>query len=102
MYDTLLKAVANEPRRRLLLDLLESNPQPDSPSAHGDRQLSSEEAKRQQVALYHNHLPMLENAGFIDWDETAGEVTKGPEFEDLEPLLRFLRDNQDELVGVST
>lgn len=102
MYDMVLKAVADEHRRRLLLDLLEANPQPDSPAARRDRQLSPEEAKRQQVALYHSHLPMLENAGFIDWDQSAGQVTKGPVFEDLEPLLRFLRDDHDELAANST
>lgn len=101
MYDMLMEALANEQRRRLLLHLLETDPQLDFPPLDEDRQRSPEEARREQIALYHNHLPMLEGAGFIDWDEEAGEVTKGPAFEDLEPLLQFLRDDWDEVTAPS-
>lgn len=98
---TVLKTIAVEHRRGLLFDLLDANPQPESPSTHGDRQLSSEEANRQQAAFCNSHLPMLENAEVIDRDEEAGEVTKGPAFENLEPLLRFLRDYRDGLSGIT-
>lgn len=78
-----------------------ANLQSDSPSTHGDRRISSEKEKRQQGALYHILLPILEATGFIDWQEEAGEVTKGPAFEDLEPLLRFLPDSRDGLSGIT-
>lgn len=99
MFDTVLRALAEPTRRRLLFDLMEANPRPDIPLSSGDRQFTPEEKKRQQIALNHKHLPMLESNGFINWDTEAGEVTKGRNFEDLEPVLSLLQENRDRFPG---
>jgi len=43
--------------------------------------------------MHHRHLPRLEDHGLIDWDERTGDVTKGAEFDAIEPLLTTLAEN---------
>jgi hypothetical protein len=47
------------------------------------------------VELRHVHLPKLESAGMIDWDQDDGSVSRGPAFEQYEPALRALVDAAD-------
>jgi len=49
------------------------------------------------VAMRHLHLPTLEEAGFIRWDRENDRVTKGPRFEEVEPLLHRLREVREDL-----
>jgi predicted transcriptional regulator len=49
------------------------------------------------VQLTHNHLPKLEDAGYIEWDRETDEITKGPRFDEIEPLLELIEDHADEL-----
>jgi hypothetical protein len=47
--------------------------------------------------LKQTHLPMLEAEGIIEWDRETGEISKGPNFEEIEPLLRLMREHADDL-----
>jgi len=47
--------------------------------------------------MQHVHLPKLADHGFIDWDQDTQRVTKGPQFDEIEPLLTVLRENHDVL-----
>ena len=40
--------------------------------------------------LYHRHLPKLAEMGLIEWNRETHQVTRGPEYERLRPLLAFL------------
>ncbi|WP_231189287.1 transcriptional regulator [Haladaptatus sp. DYF46] len=51
----------------------------------------------QTIAMQHIHLPKLADHGFIDWDQETQRVTKGPQFDEIEPLLTVLSENQDVL-----
>jgi hypothetical protein len=42
-------------------------------------------------------LPMLAEAGFIDWVRESGEIRRGPNFEELRPFLELIEAHQDEL-----
>lgn len=37
-----------------------------------------------EAELREVHLPMLDSAGYIDWDPETGRIEKGPRFEELE------------------
>ena len=50
-----------------------------------------------EIQLLHSHLPKLEDAGYIKWDRDAGEISKGPRFDDIEPLLELIENHADEL-----
>jgi hypothetical protein len=84
-------------RRRLLVALGKKNPRDEdditSDSIAGDG--DSLELFKQK--MYHQHLPKLEEAGFINWDRDSGTITRGPRFEEIEPLIELMNNHQDEL-----
>jgi hypothetical protein len=50
-----------------------------------------------ETELRRTHLPMLEEEGIIEWNRETGEISKGPNFEDIEPLLELMEEHADEL-----
>lgn len=42
------------------------------------------------------HLPVLEGYGFVDWQRDVGVVTRGPQYDEIVPLLAFLDDYRSE------
>jgi len=47
--------------------------------------------------LRHVHLPTLDERGFVDWVPESGEVSRGPNWNVLAPMLRLLDDYREEL-----
>lgn len=47
------------------------------------------------VGLVHTHLPKLQEEGFIEWDRDTGDISKGPHFEEIEPLLEFIQTHEE-------
>jgi hypothetical protein len=96
--DDALVLMASRYRRRLLVALTDHNPQDD-----GDTQLpvdvthEDEELERLRTDMTHVHLPKLEAAGVIEWDRDANEISKGPHFEELRPLVELMENHADEL-----
>lgn len=95
--DELFKALANVHRRRLLVALLDHNPQQDTVDLPEDAHRGDEALEALRQELFHHHLPKLEEAGFIRWNRDAGDVMKGPRFDEIRPLLELMRDHADEL-----
>lgn len=95
--DDAFKALADPERRQLLLALADQHPQSvrsldyldDSPS----EPMKNEEHR--QLLMQHGHLPMLEAAGFIEWHENGRELTRGPNFDVLRPLIEYLDEETD-------
>ena len=58
------------------------------------RSSQAEEIKRE---LEDQHLPMLEEAGFIEWHPETGEISEGPNFEQIRPILELIRNHPEEL-----
>jgi hypothetical protein len=94
--DTALDVLANAFRRRLLVALLERDPQ--VPVTPGDPPIEGEPSDRWSTYPTHAHLPKLDDTGFVEWDWEGGEVRRGPEFENITPLLKLLTDHADKLV----
>ena len=93
--DDVFVALADRQRRRLLLALLESNPQADgSVASQTDGGVDELDPA---LRMYHVHLPKLADYGFVEWDREAGEVTRGSRFAEIEPLLELLDDHRAEL-----
>ncbi|MFH5802123.1 ArsR family transcriptional regulator [Haladaptatus sp. CMAA 1911] len=96
--DSVLDAIANKYRRRLLVALLEHNPQDDDdPQIPADVEFEGEDLESLQIQMTHTHLPKLEDAGFIEWDRATNTVRKGPRFEEIRPLLELMHNHADEL-----
>lgn len=94
---TALYVLSDRYRRELLLALLDENPQDDDDRDPLDLLVADTEPTVLQTELYHKHLPMLESEGFIHWDRETGQISKGPDWEAIEPLLVLMDSHRDEL-----
>jgi SOS-response transcriptional repressor LexA len=96
MNDNAFNALAHEQRRTLLLDILESNPQDADVEPATGESAPTDAEQRAQTEMYHVHLPKLEEYGYIEWDEDTNEIIKGPQFEEIRPLLEFIASDRAE------
>ena len=48
-----------------------------------------------ELEFVHTHLPKLDNLGIIVWDRDAGTITRGPLWDDVEPLIELIRDKEE-------
>lgn len=95
--DEYFEALANIHRRRLLVALLDHNPQQEPISVPEDVHEGETEVEVLQAKFYHSHLSRLEKAGLIRWNMDAHEVVKGAKFDEIRPLLELLQDRGGEL-----
>lgn len=95
-FDEAVDALSDVQRRKLLVSLLAHNPQDDSPVAVADAE-QDETMLESIVRMEHVHLPKLEESGYIEWDRESHEVMKGPDFDEIRPLLELLDAHADEL-----
>jgi hypothetical protein len=96
--DAMLNVLANKYRRRVLVALLEHNPQDGhDPQIPDDVTLETEDLESLMINMRHGHLPKLEEEGFIEWDRETNTVEKGPQFEEIQPLLELMENHADEL-----
>jgi len=93
-------ALANSYRRQLLLALYDENPQDDDDLDPLDLLVEGEtieDLTATRIELTHTHLPKLADVGFIEWDRELGKLSKGPNWEEIAPLLRLMHEHRDEL-----
>lgn len=95
-WNRVFDALAAEPRRRLadaLLDVHDGNGV--SLPAAAESPVGPTESLR--VQLHHRHLPMLEAAGYVEWQREPFRAYRGPRFEELEAVLVALYANTTEI-----
>lgn len=85
--DAMMDILSREARRFVLLTLLDEEGE-----ARLDVVKDAVDSDRVDVQLYHTHLPKLEQAGYIEWEPDANRITRGPKFDEIEPLLRLLEE----------
>lgn len=98
--DTVLNALGDRQRRRLLFALREENPLTVSESTvdgHSGRTYLDGLERDGLVSMYHAHLPKLDAAGYIEWNRETGEVVRGQEWEEIATVLDLFDDIDDEL-----
>ena len=89
MIDSLLAAVADGTRRRVL-ERLEG-----AEGGVREADLVEGEPSDAAVRLRHVHLPKLADAGLVEWDRDAGRVERGATFERVLPFLRTAREVEE-------
>jgi len=94
--DDIFDALGHVQRRKLLRALLIHNPQEDD-SVVIDADESADEEFTRFMQMHHIHLPKLEDYGFITGNQKTNGVSKGPNFEEIRPMLKLLVDHEEEL-----
>ena len=93
--DDAIAVLADQYRRRLLVALLEQ--EPEAPLRVGDAVGTVANRETVTTRLQHAHLPKLADSGYIVWDREGHTIWRGPHFEDVQPLLAFIADHPDRL-----
>jgi len=93
----LFDALANPYRRQLLVALLEHNPQDDDDQDPLNILVEGQEADDLETTMIHSHLPKLERGGFIEWDRDTNQISKGPKWDEIGPVLTLIHEHRDEL-----
>ena len=94
--DELFTVLSHPYRRRILTRLGDHDPRDEDEFDH--RALAREDdPDLPSIELFHNHLPKLDEAGFIDWERDDGVVRRGPRFGEVAPLIELMVDHRDEL-----
>ena len=89
-FDTALKALAKRQRRVVLTELLHCE-------SLRPRDIARRTGGPEPTLLRHNDLPRLTDMGYIEWDDETELITRGPKFDEIEPLLELIVDHGDEL-----
>lgn len=95
--DRMFDVLSHPYRRRVLMLVGEHNPRDEDEFVVEDITTEDDDLELLTTELYHVHLPKLADAGYIDWDEDTHTIRRGPNFEEIAPLLRLMDDHQDEL-----
>lgn len=98
LWDTLLRALAAEPRRQLILSLTDSPPGESValPEA-ANRSPPQREPELLYRELIHSHLPTLEQAGLIEWEREPLSARRGRRFEEAAAIVAVVQSHADEL-----
>ncbi len=87
--------LSNGHRYRLLTTLLEEGTTTAIPPSDDTGPEADLESVR--LALYHIHLPKLDDAGLIEWDRDRNQVSKGPRFKTVVDLLERLDETDSDI-----
>lgn len=90
-------ALRHHTRRHVLKAVARTNQRRSDELAVEELGAASDDVELVQSALYHHHLPRLGAAGFVEWDAEKGTVTRGPRFEAIQPLVRFIEAHEEAL-----
>jgi hypothetical protein len=95
--DQLFEALSHPYRRRILTAIATRNPQHEDDFTPAEFAGDDEKFEQCLTALHHNHLPRLDEAGFIEWDREAKTIRRGPRYDEIVPLVELLIAHEDEL-----
>lgn len=93
--DDVFDALRHKQRRRILYSLIEHESRRELSIV--DLMNSGKYQGRQWVALYHNHLPKLNELGYIEWERESCTIGRGPQFDEIIPFIRSAMNNTNEL-----
>ncbi|APW97713.1 hypothetical protein CHINAEXTREME_07965 [Halobiforma lacisalsi AJ5] len=91
-WNRVFEALAAEPRRQLVVSLLDASPDATVPlpeSAVNPNVPTDPEVLRRE--LHHQHLPMLADGGFVEWDADPLVAARGPNFDQVAAVIESLQ-----------
>lgn len=97
MLDEVFRTLSRAPRRRVLCVLADHDGRIDLNELGEETIIDAHRWKEHKIALYHIHLPHLDDQGFIDWNRECRVVETGEQFREVRPFVEILnREGNDE------
>lgn len=97
-WDTVFNALSAEPRRQLVVSLLDAPPGESVPLPESARNPNLPIVLEEfQLKLLHNHLPLLADCGFIEWQNEPFAASRGPQFDEIAIVLDTLQGTAGEI-----
>jgi len=93
-WDAVFKAASAEPRRQLVISLLDR--EPDASVTLPEYAMSPDmpaDPDRLRRELVHCHLPLLADDGFVEWQRDPFVASRGPNFDELGCVFESLHTN---------
>jgi len=91
-WDTVFKCISAEPRRQLIVSLLDTQPGQSVPLPESAAMRNVPlDPEKLRLKLYHVHLPLLEENGFITWKKDPFVASRGPQFNEVEVVFDALQ-----------
>jgi hypothetical protein len=87
----------NSHRRRILLAVSDHNPRDEDEFTSNDVAVGDDDFEQVKTQLQHTHLPKLADKGYIEWTPDTETIRRGPNFDDIAPLLMLMVNHADEL-----
>jgi hypothetical protein len=92
--EDIFDVLSNVHRRNLLIPLLESTTREEIAVGLDE---SEQDTTDSLIRMKHVHFPKLAAYGIIEWNKQTDNVSKGPAFDEIKPLLELLGVHEDEL-----
>jgi hypothetical protein len=93
IFDTL----RDQSRRRVLTSLRDAEARTMGEILDEVERVDGRDRRALRIAFVHIHLPTLHDTGYIDWRREADKIRRGPNFEEIYPVLDVLDENRDRL-----
>ncbi|ELZ02713.1 DUF7344 domain-containing protein [Natrialba asiatica] len=93
-FDRIAEALGDRSRRYILVELLDHNPVGQTETVAKNDARENDDL---EVQLTHTHLPKLDDMGYIVWDRDNGTIVKGPNWDEIESVVRLLSDNREQI-----
>jgi hypothetical protein len=85
--DEASRALSKALRRQVLSTLLEHEEGIDFDDLTDENLMVANQWEQNQIVLYHNHLPKLDDWGFIHWKPEAQRIERGERFDEVQAVL---------------
>ncbi|PCR88943.1 hypothetical protein [Natrinema ejinorense] len=97
-WNAVFRALLAEPRRQLIVSLLDASPDQTVPLPESAINPNIPvDSRKLQKELYHQHLPMLADQGFIDWEIDPLIATRGPKFDQVAIVFEALHSKSADM-----
>jgi hypothetical protein len=93
----MLDMLRNPHRRRILLAVSDHNPRDEDEFTPDNVAADDDDLDQLKTQLQHTHLSKLADKGYIEWNLDTETIRRGPNFEEIAPLLTLMVNHADEL-----
>ncbi|WP_418282540.1 hypothetical protein [Halorubrum sp. DTA98] len=97
-WNLVFRALSAEPRRQLIVSLLDCPENQSVPLPEGAINPDvPENPERLKIDLQHNHLPKLADFGFIEWETKPLVAHRGPRFQEVAVVFEALHSSATDI-----